>query len=68
MYTENDRPPSVENLRAIAFLPNPAWSGARFSYDTNIKAQIKLSSLVYSGFHKDEVRCWASALLISAVM
>ena len=27
MYTENDRPPSLENLRAIAFLPHPAWSG-----------------------------------------
>ncbi|WP_293247107.1 MULTISPECIES: hypothetical protein [unclassified Microcoleus] len=30
MYTENDRPPSLENLRAIAFLPNPANAGHDF--------------------------------------
>ena len=27
MYTKNDRPPSLENLRAIAFLPHPTNVG-----------------------------------------
>ncbi|MFM9264078.1 hypothetical protein [Tychonema sp. BBK16] len=27
MYTKNDRPPSLENLRAIAFLSHPANAG-----------------------------------------
>ena len=47
MYTENDRPLSLENSRAIAFLANPASSGEWLPYDTNIKAQIKDSSLVH---------------------
>ena len=47
LYTENDRPPSLENLRAIAFSTEPRKCGELFSYDTNIKAQIKPSSLVY---------------------
>ena len=47
MYTKNDRPPSLENLRAIAFYTTPRKRGERLPYDTNIQAQIKLSSLVY---------------------
>jgi len=47
MYTENDRPPSLENLRAIAFSTTPRKHGEGLTYDTNIKAQIKHSSLVY---------------------
>ena len=47
MYTKNDRPPSLENLRAIAFSTEPHERGEGLPYDTNIKAQIKHSSLVY---------------------
>ena len=47
MYTENDRPPSLENLRAIAFSTTPRKRGEGLPYDANIKAQIKHSSLVY---------------------
>jgi len=47
LYTENDRPPSLENLRAIAFSTTPRKRGEGLTYDTNIKAQIKPSSLVY---------------------
>ena len=47
MYTKNDRPPSLENLRAIAFSTTPRKRGEGLPYDTNIKAKIKLSSLVY---------------------
>lgn len=47
IYSENDRPPSLENLRAIAFSITPRNCGEGFSYDTNIEAKIKHSSLVY---------------------
>ena len=47
LYTENDRPPSLENLRAIASSTTPRKRGEGLPYDTNIKAQIKHSSLVY---------------------
>jgi len=47
MYTQNDRPLSLENLRAIAFFTTPRKHGEGLPYDTNIKAQIKHSSLVY---------------------
>jgi hypothetical protein len=47
MYTENDRPPSLENLRAIAFSITPRKRGEGLPYDTNIQAQIKHSSVVY---------------------
>ncbi|WP_333346751.1 hypothetical protein [Microcoleus sp. w1-18aA5] len=47
MYSENDRPPSLENLRAIAFSTTPHERGEGLPYDTNIQAQIKHSYLVY---------------------